>query len=148
MKLSEIVRKYRADHDLSQREFAKRCGLSNSYISFIENECNPKTGRPITPTIEQYKKIADAMSISVQDLFLSLDSDAPVVLNGLNRPLDLQWFAASEPEPEPPKTDDVRLLIRGLNKLSPEQIEQAKNVFLAMFKATNPDLFDEGDDDK
>jgi transcriptional regulator with XRE-family HTH domain len=54
----------------------------------------------------------------------------------------------TEPEPEPPKTDDVRLLIRGLNKLSPEQIEQAKNVFLAMFKATNPDLFDEGDDDK
>lgn len=51
------------------------------------------------------------------------------------------------PEPEPIK-DDIRLLIRGLNKLSPEQIEQAKNVFLAMFKATNPDLFDEGDDDK
>ena len=52
----------------------------------------------------------------------------------------------SPPEPEP-ASDDIRLLIRGLNKLSPEQVEQAKNVFLAMFQATNPDLF-KGDDDK
>ena len=47
-----------------------------------------------------------------------------------------------------PKNDDIRLLIRGLNKLSPEQIVQAKNVFRAMFAVTNPELFEEGDDDK
>ena len=46
-----------------------------------------------------------------------------------------------------PKTDDIRLLIRGLNKLTPAQIEQATNVFRAMFEKTNPDLF-KGDDDK
>ena len=48
---------------------------------------------------------------------------------------------------EQPKNDEIRLLIRGLNKLSPEQVEQAKNVFRAMFAVTNPDLFEEGDDD-
>ena len=32
-----------------------------------------------------------------------------------------------------PKNENVRLLIRGLNKLSPEQIEQATNVMKAMF---------------
>ena len=47
-----------------------------------------------------------------------------------------------------PKSDDIRLLIRGLNKLSPDQVEQAKNVFRAMFMQTNPDLFDKGDDDR
>ena len=47
-----------------------------------------------------------------------------------------------------PKNDDIRLLIRGLNKLSPDQIEQAKNVFRAMFAITNPDLFEKGDDDQ
>lgn len=81
MKLSEIIRKYRQANGLSQREFAKRCGLSNSYISFIENECNPKTGRPLTPNIEQYKKIADGMGFTVQKLFESLDVDSPVILN-------------------------------------------------------------------
>lgn len=50
-------------------------------------------------------------------------------------------------KPDDPKSDDIRLLIRGLNKLSPEQIAQATNVFRAMFMQTNPDLF-EGDDDK
>ena len=55
--------------------------------------------------------------------------------------LDLQAFG------EKPPDDDIRLLIRGMSKLSPEQIAQAKAVFRAMFAATNPDLFDEGDDD-
>ena len=50
-------------------------------------------------------------------------------------------------KPDDLKSDDIRLLIRGLNKLSPEQIAQATNVFRAMFMQTNPDLF-EGDDDK
>ena len=49
-------------------------------------------------------------------------------------------------KPDPPMNDDIRLLIRGLNKLTPEQVEQAKNVFRAMFQATNPDLFEEGRD--
>lgn len=80
MRLSELIRNYRSENNISQREFAKRCGLSNSYISFIENEMNPKTGRPIVPNIEQYKKIANAMCISLHKLFLKLDNDSPVVL--------------------------------------------------------------------
>ena len=48
----------------------------------------------------------------------------------------------------PEMADDIRLLIRGLNKLTPEQVAQAKNVFRAMFQQTNPELFDEGENDK
>ena len=51
-------------------------------------------------------------------------------------------------EEDKPKNDEIRLLIRGLNKLTPEQITQATNVFRAMFMQTNPDLFEEGDDDE
>ena len=58
----------------------------------------------------------------------------------------LGWKDYNPPDPVP-ANDNVRLLIRGLNKLSPEQVEQAKNVFLAMFQATNPDLF-KGENDK
>lgn len=43
------------------------------------------------------------------------------------------WSDESVPDQEIPKNDDIRLLIRGLNQLSPEQIEQAKNVMKAMF---------------
>lgn len=137
MKLSAVIVDYRTRMQISQREFARRCGLSNSYISFIENETNPRTGRPMVPTLEQYQKIAAGMDMSVQQLFEMLDEDSPVDLRAL-----------PEEEPEEPKSDDIRLLIRGLNKLSPEQVKQAKDVFRAMFAITNPDLFDKGDDDK
>ena len=54
----------------------------------------------------------------------------------------------SDRKPDPPMNDDIRLLIRGLNQLSPDQIQQAKDMFRIMFMKTNPDLFEEGRDDK
>ena len=81
MKLSNVIIDYRNRMQISQREFARRCGLSNSYISFIENEYNPRTGKPIVPTIEQYQKIASCMSLSLQQLFEMLDEDSPVELH-------------------------------------------------------------------
>ena len=138
MKLSAIVSDYRNRLQISQREFSRRCGLSNSYISFIENELNPKTGKPIVPTLEQYQKIASGMDMTVHQLFELLDEDAPVDLH-----------SSSAPVPEKPNDDEIRLLIPGVSKLPPEQVERTKNAFLAMFKATYPELFEkEGDDDK
>ena len=78
MKLGELIVDYRTKMSISQREFSRRCDLSNSYISFLEKGINPKTGKPLAPTIEQYKKIARGMSISLQRLFELLDEDAPV----------------------------------------------------------------------
>ncbi len=78
MKLSELIRDFRQRTNISQREFSRKCDLSNTYISFLENEKNPKTGRPLIPTLEQYKKLADGMGITVQHLFELLDEDAPV----------------------------------------------------------------------
>ena len=92
MKLSELIRDYRSRNQISQREFSRKCGLSNTYISFLEKEINPKTGRPLVPTIEQYKKISNGMDISVQELFELLDDDSPVdlrfVIEHKNDPTD------------------------------------------------------------
>ena len=79
MTLSDAIIAYRKRFDLSQRSFAEKCGLSNTYISFLENEHNPKTGKPISPTIEQYMKIAKGMDLSLQQLFESID-DSPVII--------------------------------------------------------------------
>ena len=46
-----------------------------------------------------------------------------------------------------PKNDDIRLLIRGLNKLSPAQLEQAKNMMRIMFSEYS-DYFEEKENDK
>lgn len=92
MKLSELVKNYRKENNISQRKFSEKCDLSNTYISYIEKEKNPKTNKPVVPTIEVYKKLADGMDITVQELFEQLDDDAPV---------DLQFSICSDPSDPP-----------------------------------------------
>lgn len=77
MTLRELVKEYREAHELSQRQFAVACGLSNGYISMLERNSNPKTGLPVTPSIPALKKIASGMGMSLNDLFLAVD-DMPV----------------------------------------------------------------------
>ena len=77
MTLGEIVREYREEHGLSQRQFAVACDLSNGYISMLEKNVNPKTGQPMAPSLLAIKKIADVMHISLNDLLAQAD-DMPV----------------------------------------------------------------------
>lgn len=77
MKLGELIVAYRKEHKLSQRQFAKKCGgLSNGYISMIENDFNPATNKGITPSIDKLVCIASGMDMSVSDL-LQMCEDMP-----------------------------------------------------------------------
>lgn len=77
MTLGDYIRIYRKKNKLSQREFAKNCNLSNGYISMLERGINPNTKEPITPSLIQLKKLADGMSVTVNDILLEVD-DMPV----------------------------------------------------------------------
>lgn len=79
MKLGDLIREYRESHGLSQRQFANQCDLSNGYISILEKGVNPSTGKPVTPTLPQLKKLADGMSITLSELFERTD-DMPIDL--------------------------------------------------------------------
>ena len=81
MTLGTLVAVFRKEHDLSQRQFAMRCGLSNGYISMLEKNNNPKTGLPVTPSLTALKKIAQGMNMSLDEL-LSLADDMPVDMTG------------------------------------------------------------------
>ena len=81
MRLSELLREYRRDHSLSQRDFAKQCGekITSGYISMLENEKNPATGKKIRPSLGTYDVLARGMGITVDKLF-NLINDVPVTL--------------------------------------------------------------------
>lgn len=68
MTLGEVIRAYRKSHAMTLEEFGKRASLSKGYISMIENGKNSRTGQPITPTIETYKHLAQAMGITMAEL--------------------------------------------------------------------------------
>ena len=140
MKLSELIIEYRTRMNISQREFSRKCNLSNTYISFIENEKNPKTGRPVVPTLEQYKKIAYGLDISVQRLFELLDDDAPVDLGGTSSGTS----DIPRPDDQSIQNPKIRLLASRMDKLPLEQQEQALEVFNAMYHK----FFDHLEDEK
>ncbi len=96
MRLSEMIKTFRADNDISQRELARRCGLSNSLISLMEMGVNPQTGKEMSPDLETYRKLAYGMQMSVQKLFETLGEDATVSLGNVSDDsLDVgaAWYA-------------------------------------------------------
>lgn len=68
MELKDIIARYRKDNELSQREFAKKCGLSHGAISALEKGINPNTGEPSKPTWKTIECLAEGMGISVNTL--------------------------------------------------------------------------------
>lgn len=73
MKLSQVVSTYRQEHGISMDKFAKMCGVSKSYISMLENEVNPQSGKPIIPTIVTLRKLAKGMNMDLDALISETD---------------------------------------------------------------------------
>ena len=122
--IGQRIKTMRLSRGMTQADLARAINQSQSSITMYE------TGRR-EPDFETMEAFADVFNVPLASLMSSDVSSYDPVYS------------------DQPKNDEIRLLIRGLNKLTPEQIEQATNVFRAMFAITNPDLFDgEGDDDK
>lgn len=84
MTLGDIVKNYRTEHGLSLREFSRISGVSNGYISMLEKNEHPKTKKPIVPSIEKMRCIANAMGMSFDSLLDIIDSDQPISIKKEN----------------------------------------------------------------
>lgn len=89
MKLGKIIEQYRQENDLSQRQFAVRCGVSNGYIAILEKGVNRRTGKPISPTLPALEKIAFGMRVSLDELLRQMDDDDSVNIRDDSIPVDL-----------------------------------------------------------
>ena len=86
MTLGDIVKNYRTEHGLSLREFSRISGVSNGYISMLEKNEHPKTKKPIVPSIEKMRCIANAMGMSFDSLLDMIDSNQPISIKKENAP--------------------------------------------------------------
>ena len=84
MKLSELIIEYRREHGISQRQMASQCSLSTGYISLIEKEINPQTGKPMVPSLDVLNKLAKGMGITLDNL-LSVCDDMPVDISATEK---------------------------------------------------------------
>lgn len=84
MTLGQYVRQYREEHNLSQRKFAEMCGLSNAYISILEDGKSPKTGKDLIPKLDSLLRIANAMGVTLDTLFDEID-DMDVDISAISK---------------------------------------------------------------
>ncbi len=75
MRIGLIVQNYRQKNHLSMESFAKRCNLSKAYIGLLEQGIHPKTKKPISPSVDTVRKIAEGMNMDFEDFFKLLDED-------------------------------------------------------------------------
>ena len=68
MKLGEIIKVFRKKNKMTMQEFADRAGLSKGYISMLERSQHPQSQRKLVPSFETYQKVANAMSMSIDEL--------------------------------------------------------------------------------
>lgn len=81
MNLGEIIKEYREKHNLSLQDFANKIGTSRSYIHMLEKNINPSTNKPISPSIETLKLLANAMNMDIDLLLKKLDDNQLIYLN-------------------------------------------------------------------
>lgn len=81
MDLGKIINGYREERQMSMADFSRVSGISKTYISMLEKGINPKTGKPVVPTVEYIKKAAKGMMMDFDDLFDMIEGDAKVQLD-------------------------------------------------------------------
>lgn len=78
MNLSEFLKTYRRENGLSQRQLAKMVGISHAYISLLEKNRNPATGLPLSPTVDNLKRIATGLGMTLQELLEMVDVNVDI----------------------------------------------------------------------
>ena len=81
MLLGDIIKQYRSEHNLSMQNFADLIHSSKSYVSMLEKNFNPSTGKPISPSLETLKLISEAIHIDIDNLLKMLDDGQEIILN-------------------------------------------------------------------
>lgn len=118
MTLSQVVKQFRAEHGLSQRQFSAMCNMSAGYVSMLEEGVNPRTKEPLVPSLVTMRKIAIAMGMNLDELMSMIDGDSLVSLNGKDAPIQqdertsevIRLFAALDQEHQ----ETLLQVLRGL----------------------------------
>ena len=110
MTIGTIIENYQKEHMMSEREFARKCGLSHTHINSLKKGVTTG-GKKFTPSIDTIRKVAAAMGISTQSLLMSAED------------LEIAWEEKDVAIPE-----DKMELINIILKATPEQVSKIKSV--------------------
>ena len=143
MTIGEIIRVYRKEHGLSQRQFAALCGdVSNGYISMIEKGKNPVNGKPIILSIEKVAMFARAMGMSMNQL-MEMADDMPIDIgDSANDKLQ----SIGQQLTAPFRSDRFITLSEGLAKMENENPQAFQALYTYLISAYPNDFTERTDD--
>ena len=72
-----MVKNVSTKHNMTMQDLADACAFSKSYIGALEKGINPSTGKPYSPTIQTFEKIAKGTGQDLNSLLKNLDGDPP-----------------------------------------------------------------------
>lgn len=75
MQIGDIVQQHLEKNNLSQRQFAKKCGVSHGYISMLINGKNPCTGKKIVPTLTALQSLSTGLGVTLDSLLRMMDGE-------------------------------------------------------------------------
>lgn len=81
MTLGDLIKEYRIANKLSLRDFAQRCRLSHSYISALEKNIDPRTKKPIAPTLDTVKYVSQGINLPIEEILKILDDEQEFKMN-------------------------------------------------------------------
>ena len=109
-------------------DFAKRSGMSKAYVSILERNYNPSTGKAAIPSIETIKRVAIATGIGFNELFAMLDEDQQVSLDPEPQSTSIPLPTNIIPMPETRRIPLVGAIACGEPILAEENIEEYINI--------------------
>lgn len=68
MKLGAKIKHYRTERKLTMQQLGDLVGKTKGYISILEKGVNPKTKKPLEPSLEAIQSIAKALGVDLDEL--------------------------------------------------------------------------------
>lgn len=79
-KLGAFLKEWRKERSLGLRDLSKLTGISHAYLHVLEAGVDPRTKRPVSPTLQSLQKLSAGLNVSLE-VIISL---------GLNQDISLQ----------------------------------------------------------
>jgi SOS-response transcriptional repressor LexA len=98
-KLGSFIKEWRKERNMGLRDLAKLTGISHAYLHVLEGGVDPRTKRPVSPTLQSLQKLATGLDVPLEVVIsLGLNQDISLQLPGrINRPGGGDWEVQEEP---------------------------------------------------
>ena len=144
-KLGNFLKGYRDTHDLSLRNFAALSGLSHTYIEKLEKGSDPRSGKPVVPTINTLQALAKATGKTLLEILQIAGYVSDVsTLKQRTTIKKISDVLTQDPElkvfwDEMVQRDDLQILLRQVKDLTPEAIRRLNKYIKIVEKEDHQD---------